>query len=152
MVMTVSSEFFGSAPEAKRDPKGAAREALLALGAIVGVIGIVGFAASLAFGVSFDVFRTGSMAPTMPQGALAITVPVAASELEVGQVVTVPVAGSSLPVTHRIVDIRESGGSRLLTLKGDDNRTAYWCPVCQPSRQAGLGSVSPNGGEGTFGG
>jgi len=36
MAMTVSSEFFGSAPEAKRDPKGAAREALLALGLYVG--------------------------------------------------------------------------------------------------------------------
>jgi endonuclease-8 len=36
--------------------------------------------------------------------------------------------------------------------QGDDNRTAYWCPVCQPPRQAGPGSVSRRGGEGTFGG
>jgi signal peptidase len=128
MAMTISSEVFGPVVEVKRDAKGAAREAVLALGAIVGVIGIVGFIASLAFGVSFDVFRTGSMAPTMPQGALAITVPVAASDLRVGQVVTVPVAGSSLPVTHRIVAIAKDSRARDLTLKGDDNRTADAAP------------------------
>ena len=128
MAITISSEVFGPVPETRRDPKGAARELVLALGAIAGVIGIVGFAASLAFGVSFDVFRTGSMAPTMPQGALAITVPVAASDLRVGEVVTVPVDGSSLPVTHRIVGIDGTGRERLLTLKGDDNRTADATP------------------------
>lgn len=50
-------------------------------------------------------FQTGSMSPTMPQGALAVTVPVTADELEIGDVITVQRAGESIPVTHRITEI-----------------------------------------------
>jgi len=91
-------------------------------------------------------FRTGSMSPTMPQGALAVTLPATADELRVGDVVTVQRAGEKLPVTHRIVEIgpvvpppanapelraAAPGGSppvlddpanRELQLRGDDNR------------------------------
>ncbi|MBN9612205.1 MAG: S26 family signal peptidase [Actinobacteria bacterium] len=91
-------------------------------------------------------FRTGSMSPTMPQGALAVTLPASAESLNLGDVVTVQRAGEKLPVTHRIVqigpaappqtngpDLRAAapGGSppalgdpanRELQLRGDDNR------------------------------
>lgn len=63
------------------------------------------FVFSAVTGASLITFRTGSMAPTMPQGALAITLPVTASELEVGDVITVRRSGEKLPVTHRILEI-----------------------------------------------
>ena len=76
---------------------------------IVLVIAAVGLAAwlgySAATGATLIAFRTGSMSPTMPQGAIAVTVPVPASELEVGDVVTVQRAGEETPVTHRVVEI-----------------------------------------------
>lgn len=43
----------------------------------------------------------------MPQGTVAVTVPVKAEELSVDDVVTVQRAGESMPVTHRVVEIGE---------------------------------------------
>lgn len=63
------------------------------------------FAYSNVAGATLVTFRTGSMAPTMPQGAVAVTVPVRGSELAVGDVITVQRAGESMPVTHRIIEI-----------------------------------------------
>lgn len=103
-------------------------------------------------GATLITFRTGSMSPTMPQGAVAVTVPVQASELEVGDVVTVRRAGESMPVTHRIVeigpvqpqaenaaDIRASApgsgppdlaspAARQIVMQGDDNDTPDQLP------------------------
>lgn len=73
------------------------------------VVAAVGLAAWFAFsaftGASLITFRTGSMSPTMPQGTLAVTVPVQASELAVGDVITVQRAGEAMPVTHRVTAI-----------------------------------------------
>src|SRR5699024_9758793 len=103
-------------------------------------------------GATLITFRTGSMAPTMPQGALAVTVPVRASELEVGDVITVQRAGETMPVTHRIIEIEpvqqraahaadiraaapglgapdlSSPHARQITMQGDDNTTADHLP------------------------
>lgn len=65
------------------------------------------FAYSSASGATLIAFRTGSMTPTMPQGAIAVTVPVRAAELRVGDVVTVQRANEAMPVTHRIIEIRD---------------------------------------------
>lgn len=73
---------------------------------VVAALGLASwFVFSTLTGATLITFRTGSMSPTMPQGALAIAVPVKASELEVGDVVTVQRAGELLPVTHRIIEI-----------------------------------------------
>lgn len=69
-------------------------------------------------------FRTGSMAPTMPQGSIAISHPVTADEIEVGDVVTVRRDDARLPVTHRVVDVlpvADDTTARDLVLRGDDN-------------------------------
>ncbi|GGA65886.1 hypothetical protein GCM10011490_15680 [Pseudoclavibacter endophyticus] len=92
--------------------------------AIVGVavLGWLAFAALT--GAQLIVFKTGSMSPTMPQGAAAVVLPVPASDLEVGDVVTVQSHGSDLPVTHRIVAIEPAAaapGATALTLRGDAN-------------------------------
>ncbi|MDI6023707.1 signal peptidase I [Leucobacter sp. UT-8R-CII-1-4] len=99
-------------------------------------------------GASIIVFRTGSMSPTMPQGALAVSVPVEASDVRVGDVITLQRAGESLPVTHRVIDISpvsprnegdadiraampggkapdiNSSDARQVLLQGDANRTS----------------------------
>ena len=65
------------------------------------------FAFSAFSGANIVVFRTDSMSPTMPQGALAITVPVRAPEVRVGDVITLQRSGESLPVTHRVIQVDE---------------------------------------------
>ncbi len=103
------------------------------------------FAFSAVSGAALITFRTGSMSPTMPQGALAVSLPVSASEIEVGDVITVQRAGEALPVTHRVIevgkvrdraaneaDIRAAApggpppdltkpGAREIVMQGDDN-------------------------------
>lgn len=75
-------------------------------------------------------FRTGSMSPTIPQGSMAVTLPVTAAELRTGDVVTVQRDGEALPVTHRVVEVRTPppelaapAGARELVLQGDANAT-----------------------------
>lgn len=63
------------------------------------------FAYAAVTGATFIVFRTGSMSPAMPQGALAVSVPVRAPDVRVGDVITLQRAGETLPVTHRVIDI-----------------------------------------------
>lgn len=120
------------------------------------VVAAVALAAWFVFagsaGATLIVFRTGSMAPSMPQGAVAATLPVQASELEVGDVITVQRAGESVPVTHRIIeigplqerpenaaDIRAaapdtgppdltSPHARQISMQGDDNSTPDHLP------------------------
>lgn len=84
-------------------------------------------------GATLVIFRTGSMAPAIPQGALAVSLPVAANQIKVGDVVTVPRSSDGLPITHRVAEIRAVGPSgavapstitsRELVLKGDANST-----------------------------
>lgn len=89
------------------------------------------FVCSATTGASLITFRTGSMAPSMPQGALAVALPVDAADIAVGDVVTVQRGAGELPVTHRVVEVRTPGeassasplapSERELVLKGDDN-------------------------------
>jgi len=82
-------------------------------------------------GATLITFRTGSMAPSMPQGTLAVSLPAQASELKPGDVVTVHRAFDGQPVTHRVVEVREAANAqsnaplqpaqRELVLQGDDN-------------------------------
>ena len=93
---------------------------------VIGLVAVIWFVASQLLGLSVIVFRTGSMAPTLPQGAAAVSVPVAADRLRVGDVITVQRSGEALPVTHRIVSIDSVAGEpdrRSVVLQGDDNET-----------------------------
>jgi signal peptidase I len=64
-------------------------------------------------------FRSGSMAPTIPTGSVALVRRVPASRLEVGDIVTVPSGDSA--VTHRIVQMTLGDGTATLQLQGDAN-------------------------------
>jgi signal peptidase len=87
-------------------------------------------------------FRTGSMAPTIPAGSVSIVQRVDASELEVGEVVTVDRA-EQLPVTHRITSVAEGGtpAERVITMRGDANEQDDPHPYIVTSARVVLFSV-----------
>lgn len=96
----------------------------LTLAAVLGTVCIACILASMLFKVSFIVFRTGSMEPAYPVGALAAVSEVPASSLKPGDVATVQRTPSSVPVTHRVVTVTPDPGmtgGAVLILKGDAN-------------------------------
>lgn len=100
------------------------RESLLTLVAVVGVACILAVVLGFAFKASFVVFRTGSMEPSFPVGALSLVVEVPANHLQPGDVVSVKRPGSGALITHRVVSARSVAGSEsgaTLLLKGDAN-------------------------------
>lgn len=98
----------------------AVREVGLTVGAVLGVLCLASAGAAVVLDVKPVVFESGSMAPAIDTGALAISRTVPASELAVGDVVTVR-TGTGVRVTHRIQDISLAGGKATLVLKGDAN-------------------------------
>jgi signal peptidase len=99
----------------------AIRESILTVAAIAGAVCIVLTILALCFHVTLIMFKTGSMSPTIPTGSLAVVREIPAGEARVGDVVTVDRPGE-LPVTHRVVATTPgSGGTTVLTLKGDAN-------------------------------
>lgn len=96
------------------------RELALNVGAVAGAICILATLASVFFGITPLVLRSGSMSPEIPTGALAFARSVEASDLRVGDVVSVDNA-SGTRITHRIVAIHDLDGQAELTLKGDAN-------------------------------
>ena len=97
-------------------------DALLWLSAIAGVACMVLVVVALTANITLIRFRTGSMAPTIPAGSVAVVQSVAASQVQVGDVVTVDRAGD-LPVTHRITSITPGSNEdeRVITMRGDAN-------------------------------
>lgn len=95
---------------------------LLWIAAIAGVVCMVLVVLALTVNITLIMFRTGSMSPTIPAGSVAVVQEVAASEVEVGDVVTVERVGD-LPVTHRVTSISSgaSDAERVITMRGDAN-------------------------------
>lgn len=108
-----------------RTVRGVVKGIVFVLAGIAGLLSILWLIASLTFGVSLIVFKTGSMAPTIPAGAMAVIRPIPAADIRVGDVVTVAVPGQALPVTHRVLSVTRGStpDSRILVMKGDANLT-----------------------------
>jgi signal peptidase len=66
----------------------------------------------------------GSMEPTIPIGAAVVDLPVAASDLRVGDVVSVKVGALQAIFTHRITRLVQRDGAPWIETKGDANETA----------------------------
>ena len=117
---------------------------VLALGAVLGSLCLVMALGALAFDLRPLVFRSGSMAPTIETGDLALAQEVPASELRVGDVVSVRTASGSR-VTHRIMTVTQRDDHATLALKGDANGTTDLEPYDVESADRVMFSV-PNGG------
>ena len=92
---------------------------LLAAGGVVAV-GLV--IAAVTMNISLIMFKTGSMSPTIPTGAVAVVKEISADEIRVGDVITVARGEGKLPVTHRVVEVHpQTPGEALVQMKGDAN-------------------------------
>jgi len=121
------------------------RDAALALAGLAGLAAIAWGIATLFFGFSLVTFATGSMAPTIPAGSLALVRQVPASELEVGQVVTLQRGGERLPITHRITAIEPDPNvptGRIVSMQGDANTIPDLFPYHVKTGKVVLGSVA----------
>ncbi|HET6166073.1 MAG TPA: signal peptidase I [Marmoricola sp.] len=97
---------------------------VLAVGALLGLVALLGVALGATLGVRPLFFRSGSMAPTIGTGSLALARHVPATDLRVGDVVSVRTA-SGQRVTHRVERIGPATGDAqvALTLRGDANQS-----------------------------
>lgn len=124
------------------------RESLLTLAAGLGLLSILAVGAAVLFGLSLIVFKTGSMSPAIPAGAVAIVHQVPATEVAVGDVVTLYRPGVALPVTHRVVTAEPdptTAGGMLFTMRGDANPVADPVTYSATTAQIVLASI-PGGG------
>ncbi|MEQ1736742.1 MAG: signal peptidase I [Rhodoglobus sp.] len=104
----------------RRTAAGVLGDVLLWLAAVGGAVCILVVIAAVGFQVTLIMFKTGSMEPTIPTGALAVVHEVPADQIAVGDIVTVDRPGQ-LPVTHRVTSIAGTGDTRTITLRGDAN-------------------------------
>ncbi|KQU56573.1 hypothetical protein ASG84_19925 [Rhodococcus sp. Leaf278] len=100
------------------------REIALSVGAFAGLICVLLALAAVFFGITPLIFRSGSMAPAIDTGALALSKKTPATEIQVGDIVNVTNAAGN-GITHRVVEIGAVGtDSAQLILQGDANSDA----------------------------
>ena len=112
-------------PQAQPRTRARVRDILLTIAGIAGLLSLIWLVFSMVFGYSIIVFKTGSMAPTMPAGAVALERSISPADIRQGDVVTVADPGQQLPVTHRVVSVSADpadSAARIVVLKGDANR------------------------------
>jgi signal peptidase I len=118
------------------------REVALTVGAVVGTLCLLFTLLSATVGVRPLVFTSGSMAPAIETGDLAVTRPVELARLEPGDVVSV-IDAREVRITHRVVEV--DAARNMLRLKGDANQTADPLPYSADRADLVLFSV-PAGG------
>lgn len=72
---------------------------------------------------------TGSMEPTIAAGSVAFVDTATTSSVEVGDIVLFSSADRPIDVLHRVVDVTEQDGIRILTTQGDANEAEDRDPV-----------------------
>lgn len=122
---TGSAALVGDEP--RRSPRAWSRigNVVYVVAGSAGAIAIAWLLFAFITGATIIVFKTGSMAPAMPQGTAALALTTAASDIRVGDVITVQRDDANLPVTHRVIsiDATEDETSRSVLLQGDANST-----------------------------
>lgn len=73
-------------------------------------------------GAQLDIVETGSMAPAVPAGALAISVPVDPTDVVADDIVTFVGPTDDL-VMHRVIEVYENQGLHRYRTQGDANRS-----------------------------
>ncbi|WP_235019861.1 signal peptidase I [Ruania rhizosphaerae] len=116
-------------------------DVLLTALAVAGGLCILLVILAVTLNITLIMFSTGSMAPTIPAGSVAVVREVPASQIEVGDVVTVDRPGA-LPVTHRVTDVLATEGDRAtFTMQGDANDDPDPAPYTAESVRVALTSV-----------
>lgn len=101
-------------------------ETVLTLLAVFGLTCAVLAVAAWTMNIGIILFKTGSMAPEIPAGSMAIVRTIPAEQAQVGDIVTVE-RPNQMPITHRITannpdpDPGSGPGARVIELKGDAN-------------------------------
>ncbi len=99
------------------------REAILWIGAALGMFCLVWTGVMFAFGLTPLVFTSGSMEPAIDAGDLAFATTVPAEDLERGDIVSV-INDRGTRITHRVTKVdRQDDGDAILQLKGDANQS-----------------------------
>ncbi|GAB3410787.1 hypothetical protein GCM10027515_31550 [Schumannella luteola] len=119
-------------PEKRRGPLhyvGVTISAALLL--FVAIVALLVVAIPAATGSTPYTVLTSSMEPKYPAGTLVVIKPVAAENVQVGDVITYQLhSGEPEVVTHRVIAIDNPiGGERTFTTKGDNNDIADAAPV-----------------------
>ena len=102
---------------------------------LAGVLAVFGlglaFLSPVLFNIQYVFILTGSMAPTMPEGTLAVIRPVNPDDIEVGDVITFRRGNDSdALVTHRVVEVlADEDGSSEFRTKGDASEVVDKAPV-----------------------
>lgn len=96
------------------------QNALLTVGAVLGALCLLAALAGLLFGIKPLMFRSGSMEPAIPTGALALSIPANAADIHVGDIVSTENSAGTR-ITHRVTAVTPAEGYAELTLKGDAN-------------------------------
>lgn len=99
---------------------GAVARAMVSAAAVLGALVAVAAVVALATGIRPVIFLTGSMAPAIGAGSLALTAPVDADGIRSGDIISATRA-DGVRVTHRAVAVTEGEGDRLLSMRGDAN-------------------------------
>ncbi len=97
-----------------------ASSVVLRIGAVLGVLCVLVTVLAPVLGVRPLIFQSGSMAPAIPAGSLALARDTDAADIEVGDVVTVPAHGAY--VTHRVIEVTHGPDRATLRLQGDGNK------------------------------
>lgn len=120
----------------------AIREVFLSLLALGGAMCILLVILAFTGGYSLIMFKTGSMAPGIPAGSVALVQEVRATEVAVGDIVTVD-RRDALPITHRITSISDgpSAELRTITMRGDANEADDPAPYTVSEVRIVRGSV-----------
>jgi len=103
-------------------------EVLLTVASVVGAVMLLITLFASQAGLRPLVVRSGSMEPTIKTGAMVLMREVPASDIRVGDVVSVE-RPDHTRVTHRVVEVKHSGSTAVLTLKGDANEDVDPAPV-----------------------
>jgi len=126
MELSHTSATTGS-PDEQRHPGerhrrlGRAGDVALTVLAAAGALCILLVLAAVLFDVTLIMFSTGSMAPTIPEGSVAVVHQIPATQSEVGDIVTVQ-RPDAMPITHRVVEILSTHGESVtFVMQGDAN-------------------------------
>lgn len=93
------------------------------------------------------VVRSGSMTPTIAQGAVVISESVPVASLRPGDVITRPAEGSNGTVTHRLVSATREGDQYRMQTRGDANETSETWTIPADARLQRVRWVVPSVGD-----